>query len=528
MRSRPDAMSEKCIVTSSSTQASLIGRNVMESGGNIIDAAIATSAALCVTQNNLCGIGGDLFALIRYDGKIIDFNGSGRSAKAVDADYFRKRNLESIPWRGVHSAFTVPGIVDAWKTIHDRYGTLEFRELLKPAIRLAEHGYPLTHNYLHSVTVTAKHFSEYANWKSIFLPGGNIPEPGFIFRQKDLATSLKEIAEEGPDSYYRGHLADRISKSLEKHESPLDSEDFGRHHTEVKKPLHTSYMGHEIYETGPNSQGPTTLLWLNTLEELEKSDNSSGEEAEFRLLIESGFLAYTKRYMLTDPDFHPLPSSFSSKEFARKIIDSNEAPEHSDGDNHDPGDTTYFTIADSEGNAASVIQSNYMGFGSGIVPEGTGFVMQNRGCYFTLDQDHFNFVMPEKRTFHTICSSMGEKDGELSFSLGTMGGDIQPQIQMQLIMSIVKHGMDPQLALDRPRWAFPQSIYEKPSKIIAEDEIFGTISSYHGLPVRIENVGKWSSGTGHAQAIVVSNNKTLFGGADPRGDGIAVPAGLPV
>lgn len=502
----------------------MIGARILENGGNVADAAIATSAVLCVTQNNLCGLGGDMFALIRMNGKpVMDLNGSGRASKNATIEHFREKGVDKLPPRGEMAALTVPGIVDAWKTIHRDHATMEFKDLLEPAIKLARNGFPVTHNYHRSVEITARHLGEYG-WGEVFTPGGKVPEIGSLFKQKDLAATLASIAEEGPETYYGGSLADRILKGLEGTGTLFESDDFRNHTTTLSAPLRTDYRGYDIYETNPNSQGATAILWLN-LYELMEPEISNDAERKFQNAIRSGLLAYGERKLhITDPEYHSLPDGFCSKGYAEKVLAS--APDFSElsGERVDPGDTTYFNLADSEGNSLSVIQSNYMGFGSGIVPRGTGFVLQNRGAYFSLDPEHHNALKPNKRTFHTLCAAMAEKDGEFQFSAGTMGGDIQPQIHFQMITGLIDEELDPQFVLDRPRWAFPHTIYERPGDMIVEASLYDALNGYGSRLLNLRKIDDLSSQTGHAQIVQRNNHGIVLGGSDPRGDGISISA----
>lgn len=522
MRTRPDAFSSKGVVSSSSLQSSMVGARILEKGGNVADAAIATSAVLCVTQNNLCGLGGDMFALIRMNGKpIVDLNGSGRASGNASIDYFAGKGIEKLPPRGEMAALTVPGIVDAWRTIHKDYATMEFKELLSPAIKLAMEGFPVTHNYHRSVEITARHLGEYG-WADVFTPGGRIPDIGSLFKQKDLGTTLSAIAEEGPETYYSGNLVDKILKGLDETGTLFDGEDFRKHSTTLTKPLRTNYRGYDVYETNPNSQGATAILWLN-LYQLMEPDGTGNAEGRFDSVIRSGLLAYGERNKhITDPQYHNLPDGFCSSKYAENILSS--APDfiQTKGERKDPGDTTYFNLADGDGNSLSVIQSNYMGFGSGIVPRNTGFVLQNRGSYFSLDPEHHNALMPNKRTFHTLCAAMAEKDGEFQFSAGTMGGDIQPQIHFQMITGIIDEGLDPQYILDRPRWAFPHTIYEKPGDMVVESSLYETVNGYGRNLLNLKKIDDLSSQTGHAQIVQRNGQGVIVGGSDPRGDGISI------
>lgn len=522
MRTRPNAFSSKGVVSSSSLQSSLVGSKILEKGGNVADAAIATSAVLCVTQNNLCGLGGDLFALIRMNGKpIVDLNGSGRASRNANIEYFRSKGLENLPARGENAALTVPGIVNAWHTINKNFGSMEFKELLAPAIRIADEGFPVTRHYCGSIKATLPFLGSYA-WGENFAPGGKIPEVGSIFKQKKLANTLTLIANDGPGSYYNGNLADMIIKGLDGSGVLLDSEDFRAHTSTLGEPLHTTYRGCDVYETSPNSQGATAILWLNLFQKVHDGENH-GSEKWFQKVLETGLIAYSQRNLyITDPADHPLPDGFCSTPYAEKLLNTSDTHAVMEGERNDPGDTTYFNLADGEGNSLSVIQSNYMGFGSGIMPKGTGFVLQNRGAYFSLDPNHHNALKPGKRTFHTLCAAMAEKDGEFQFSAGTMGGDIQPQIHFQMITSLVDAGMDPQLTLDKPRWAFPFTIYEKPGDLKVEASLYKTITAFKKLPFRVQEVEDMSSQFGHAQIVQRNQFGVVTGGSDPRGDGISI------
>lgn len=522
MRTRPNAFSASAVVSSSNLQASIIGAKIMEGGGNVVDAAIATSAALAVTQNNLCGLGGDMFSLVRMNSKgVTNFNGSGKSFSSADIEFFKNKNFDSIPKRGPLSALTVPGLVDGWREMHRRFGTLELRDLLEPAYRLALDGFPVTHNYSSSISNSAKYLSGFKGWNDIFYRDGKVPLPGSVFRQKDLAVSLKILMDEGLESFYTGSLADKIIDGLKDTGVIITIDDLRAHRTTVEYPLKTEAGGHTIYETAPNSQGATVLLWSNLIA-LHRRDWKA-KELEPSTVIRLGFNAYRKRdEEITDPDFHMLPGEFTSRDYASKIIDESIDLPAAPGISKDQGDTTYFAIADSEGNSVSMIQSNYLGFGSGIIPAGTGFVLQNRGSYFSLDEKHHNALKPRKRTFHTLCAGMMERDGRYEASFGSMGGDIQPQIHVQIILQLMNDLSDPQGVLDMPRWAFPYTIYEKPSKLICEsDELYRVLSREFGRNVVVKT--DRSPEFGQAQIVTLLENGTVAGGSDARGDGVSIP-----
>ncbi|MEM0135900.1 MAG: gamma-glutamyltransferase family protein [Thermoplasmatales archaeon] len=520
MRTRPNSFSNRGVVASSSQYASAVGARILERRGNVFDAALATSAVLAVTQNNLCGLGGDMFALLRTEGEgIININGSGRASSKANIEIFKEKGISSLPSRGPDSALTVPGLVSGWMEIYKKC-TFDLRELLLPAFTFASEGFAVTHNYSESIEISAKYLAPYQEWRNAFYIGGRAPSPGTLFKQKALAKTLKLIIDDGLDSFYTGYVADRIVKGLEGSGVLLSQDDFRNHKATVEKPLSTDFFGHKLYETAPNSQGATVILWANAVEEFYNEFGRIPNDIE---IIKLGLASYEERdRRIADPQYHKLPDYFLSKDFARKLLQK-EVSLPGDGGGKDIGDTTYFAISDNEGNSVSMIQSNYMGFGSGIMPIGMGFVLQNRGSYFTLDEKHHNSLEPNKRTFHTLCAAMLEKEGRFEASFGSMGGDIQPQIHIQILTNLLEKLNDPQSILDRPRWAFPYTIYEKPSEIICESQdLEKSISrEIRGLKCSGRTL---SSEFGHAQIVTLLQEGVIVGGADPRGDGVAEPA----
>lgn len=519
MMSRPAAMSDLAIVSTGSIYSSIAASKILESGGNVADASIVSSLVLSVVQNNLCGLGGDLFALIRMKGRVIDLNASGRSSRNISINEYSKRNLDKIPNYGEMAAITVPGYISGIDFIHRNYASMDILDLVKPARDLAENGFVVSHNYSDSINVSEKYLGSYTNWRNIFMPSGNLPAPGSVFKQKDLGNLLSMIMEDGFESFYNGYVADLILKGLEGTDVPMDSHDLASHKIIRSEASSVTYGDYRIYATKPNSQAITSLIWLNILNE---QNSGAGNDIKTKELVESGLAAYeARRNIIGDPERFSFDNYYLGNEYARSLMDRNTS---TGVDNtEDVGDTTYFCVADTEGDALSIIQSNYMGFGSGIIPARTGFVLQNRGCYFTLDPSHHNCLEPEKRTFHTIGTILGEKDKEFALELGCMGGDIQPQVHIQLLNGMLNRGEDPQTAIDRPRWAFPGTIYHRPSTLLVEDGLTDGSQDINvsGLTLLTRN-GK-SSEFGHAQAISTTKYGTLMGGADPRGDGIALP-----
>ncbi|MEM3638133.1 MAG: gamma-glutamyltransferase family protein [Conexivisphaerales archaeon] len=516
---RAPTVATKGVVATSHQLASFAGASILKQGGNAVDASIATSAVLCVTQNNLCGLGGDAFALVRMANRVIGINGSGRAGRNASTSYFSSRGYQKIPERGPLSAITVPGLVSAWGELYKRYASMELKELLEPAIRYASEGFPITPNYSESIRRSISVFSEFKEWCKVFLPEGRVPEAGFLFRQPDLASSLRLIVEEGCESMYKGRLSELMVRGIEKEGGLLVEEDFAEHSSIWCEPVSTSYRGINVYETPPNSQGAVVLLWLNLLEQYDLAKIPQSDA--LKIFAETYKVVNMERSTkVGDPEYLSLPSDFTSKEYAQRIYRT-DSTSKTGNISTDEGDTTYFCVADSEGNCVSMIQSNYMGFGSGLVPEGTGIVMQNRGCYFTLDKDHHNCLEPGKRTFHTLCASMAEMDGEAKFCLGSMGGDIQPQIHVQLITNLIDKGLDIQSSIDRPRWSIPGTIYEEPSSLVIEPGLVEIPEGYEISGLKLKPAQRQSASMGHAQGIVFLK-EGLMAGADPRGDGAAV------
>lgn len=512
------------LVASSHELASFYGTKVLSEGGNVVDAAITTSAVLCVTQNNLCGLGGDLFALVKYQGKIWNLNGSGRASENATIDFYKRdKKLQRIPERGPLAAPTVPGIVHAWGKIHSKFGSFELGKLLLPAINYARNGFPITQNYSNSIRDSSRVLGEYEGWTRIFTPNGQIPEEGFLLKQQDLADTLEQIAKEGTETFYSGSLAERIVRGVADQGGLITEKDLRLHESTWQDPVHTNYRGVDVYETSPNSQAATVLLWLNMLGEYDLQKYPPYSARLLEIMFQTCIKAYEQRAKHIG-DF-ALPEEFTSKEYAKKLLSIPSFRAKARGSKRDLGDTTYFSVGTSDGDCASVIQSNYMGFGSGLVPEGTGFVLHNRGNYFSLDEKHHNSLAPSKRTFHTLCASIGEKSGETAFTLGSMGGDIQPQVQVQLITKILDFEINPQVAVDSPRWIIPFTIYERPSKVYLEPGFENQLRSIgrtaHEMKLTLKWFKSYSSLTGHAQAIKF-NNRYLEGAADPRGDGAAV------
>jgi gamma-glutamyltranspeptidase/glutathione hydrolase len=530
--SRPAVMGRHGMIASAHPLATNAGLDVLKAGGNAFDAAISTNAVLNVTQPHMCGIGGDVFYLL-YNAKskkVTFLNGSGRSAYLATRNFYTKQGYESIPLRGPLSMVTVPGCVDAWHEMLTRYGTMQFRDLLRPAIEYAESGHPTSHQLSTWIKMSAE-LIQHSKHLGLFLRNGRPLKAGELLVQSDLAQTFRAIAEEGRDAFYKGEIAKRISKSCQENGGVLTEKDFEDHHSTWGEPIHTKYRDFTIFQTPPNTQGLAALLAFNIIEGFDIRAMGHNSTVYLHHLCEAKKLAFADRdRYLTDPQFFDIPlEKLLDKRYAAKrraLITPNKAlPNHVPAGNPYE-DTTYFAVVDEEHNIVSCIQSLYFPFGSGEVVEATGIIIQNRGAYFSLDPQHTNTLEPHKRTLHTLIASIvldNENGPYLVF--GTMGGDGQPQTHLTVISNILDFGMNIQQAIESPRWIHGNVTIEEPK---VQFNIEGRVPSNviealkkkgHDIIV-MEN---WTWNVGHAQGILIDKQTgVLQGGADPRGDGYAM------
>ncbi len=506
------------------------GLRVLQEGGNAVDAMVATNTVLAVTQPSLCGIGGDLFALF-YDAKtreVTYFNGSGRSAAAMTIARVRGLDHAAMPELGPLTV-NVPGCIDAWEQALARYGTRPMRELLAPAIDYAERGFPISHKLSGAIAAGLTRYADQPGWAANFAPGGRAPEPGSIYRQPALAETLRRIAEGGADEYYRGELGRRLVAGIRAVGGLLDEEDFARHRGDWMAPIQTDYRGYTVYNTAPNSQGLATLLALNILRGFDLAGAGFQSPRALHLAVEAAKIAYAARDRhITDPAFHDIPTrellSDAWADEARRRIDPDRASAPPPPDPHDVtrGDTTYFAVADGAGNLVSCIESNYMGFGSGVVVDGVAF--QNRGAYFSLDPQHPNRLEGRKRTMHTLMASLAFRDGRPRLVFGAMGGDAQAQINLQGITHVIDFGRNMQDAIEDPRFVFGRPRGGGTPVLHLEPRYpDGVIEALRDLGHPVEVTAPWNPLMGHAQGIIIGPDDppALLGGGDPRGDGYA-------
>lgn len=526
IRHRPVTMGHRGMVAAAHSLASLAGIDVLRSGGNAIDAAIAVNAALNVTQPGACGIGGDLFALIYManEGRVRFLNGSGRTPEKATAKGLASDGFSSV--RGIRSV-TVPGCVDAWFTMHERYGTMPMADLLTPAVALARDGHPISHKMASAIAATYSGLNPHDSWSEVFAPGGRPPAPGERFKQPDLANSLELIAREGRRAFYEGPIADAIVSISDELGGWFTKQDLARHRSDWGEPISTKYRGYDIFETPPNTQGLTALIALRVIEHWPIYDMRWSDPKRVHVMVEAMKAALAERDRhIADPEFYnvPVDELLSEAHIARlrSGIDPNWA---SSGHQVPPyaAGTTYFAIADAKGNLVSCVQSLFKGFGALVVPRGTGISLHNRGAYFSFDPVHPNFLKPRKRPFHTLIASMAFKNGKPVLVFGTMGGDGQPQTHQQVFSNIFDHGMDIQTAIEAPRWVLrPGGGGDRSLQLAVENRFDPALRDQlkqMGHPVC--TLGPFEDVMGHAQGIMIGDD-VYFGGADPRGDGYAL------
>lgn len=537
-QSRSVVIARHGIVATSHPLAAQVGLDVLRAGGNAADAAIATNAMMGVVEPMSCGIGGDLFAIYwdNKEKKLYGLNASGRSPLNLTLEILRK-NAEGnnqIPQFGPLS-WSVPGCVDGWDQLRSRFGSKPLAELLQPAIQTAEDGFPVSEIIGNGWQGALVGLSPWPDSKRVYLKEGRPPRVGEIMTLPELAASYRLLASEGRDAFYKGQIAQQIVAFSEKHGGYFCARDFAEHRSDWIAPVSTDYRGYTVWELPPNGQGIAALQMLNILEGFNLQALGPKSAEYVHLFTEAKKLAFADRARFyADPDFVNVPvKELISKEYAAKQrarIDMKRAATNvSAGDPKlEHGDTIYLTVVDKDRNCCSLIQSLYFGFGSQVVPGRVGFAIQNRGNLFSLDETHPNRFEPGKRPFHTIIPAMVTKDGEPWFSFGVMGGDMQPQGHVQILVNMIDFGMDPQMAGDAARIrhggsATPTSLPEEPHG--------GTVYLESGFPPAAKaelealghQLGVATGSYGGYQGIMIdSHNGTLHGATDPRKDGAAV------
>ena len=454
---RSEVIAENGMVATSHPLATQVGIDILKKGGNAIDAAIASNAAIGLMEPTGNGIGGDLFAIIwvEKEKKLYGLNASGRSPENLTLDYFEKNNITEIPAYGPLPV-SVPGCVDGWFEMHNKFGNISIEKVLDPAIKYAENGFPVTELVAYYMHIANEKFNKYPNFKETYYIGESTPQKGEIFKNPYLANTLKLIAKKGRKGFYEGPVAQRISEFVIEQGGFLSYYDLKNHKSEWIEPVSTNYRGYDIWELPPNGQGIAALQILNLLEGYDIKSMGFGSAEYIHHFTEAKKIAFADRAKYyADMDFNNIPVEYLiSKEYSdlrRNEINSEKAALKVSAGEIENGDTIYLTTADKDGNMVSLIQSNYRGMGSGMIPTGLGFMLQDRGELFSLEEGHFNVYEPGKRPFHTIIPAFITKDRKPYVSFGLMGGAMQPQGHAQIVINLIDFGMNLQEAGDAPR-----------------------------------------------------------------------------
>ncbi|MDN3204622.1 gamma-glutamyltransferase [Algoriphagus sediminis] len=456
---RSEILAQNGMAATSQPLATQAALDILKKGGTAMDAAIAANAMLGLVEPHACGIGGDVFAIVwdAEDKKLYGFNGSGRAPESLTMEVYKEKGLNYAPFLGP-LPITVPGTVDGWFQLHEKFGKLSMQEILQPAIDYGNNGFPVSEIIAWQMNDDWPRMQDIPGFRETYMPNGkSTPVKGEVFKNPDLAKTYDMIAKGGRDAFYKGDIARTIDEFMKKHDGYLSYEDLAKHEGEWVDPVSTNYRGYDVWELPPNGQGIAALQMLNILEAYDLKAMGFGSADYLHVLTEAKKLAYEDRAKFyADPNFNKIPVEYLiSKEYAaerRKLINMNEAADEYPAGDIEKGNTTYLTVADKDGNMISFIQSIYDEFGSGMVPDGLGFVMQNRGQMFNVqDPDHFNSLAKGKRPFHTIIPAFVTKDGEPFMSFGLMGGAVQPQGHTQVLVNIIDFGMNLQEAGDAPR-----------------------------------------------------------------------------
>ncbi len=529
---RSEVIAQNGIACTSQPLATQAALDILKQGGNAVDAAIAANAVNTVVEPMSCGIGGDLFAIVWMNDtqKLYGLNASGRSPESLTMDMLKEKGLEKIPVHGPLSV-SVSGCVDGWFELHKKFGKLSMEQILAPAIKYARDGFPVTEVIAYYWQNSAKSLKDSPGFADVFMPNGKAPLKGEVFKNEALANTLKLIAEKGREEFYKGSIAEKIESYLGKHGGYLKKSDLSKHVSDWIDPVSINYRGYDVWELPPNGQGIAALQMLNILENYDIASMGFGSKEYLHLLIEAKKLAYEDRAKFyADPDFNKIPvDKLISKEYAakrNKLIDKNKAAKTYEPGDLEDGDTIYLTVADEDGNMISLIQSLYWGFGSGMVIPELGFPLQNRGELFTFEEGHFNQYEPGKRPFHTIIPAFVTKDGEPYLSFGLMGGSMQPQGHVQVLVNMIDFGMNLQEAGDAPRIRHGGS--SQPTGIKMKTGGYINFESGFSPEVirELTKIGhkfqKTVGGFGGYQAIKFDKkNKVYFGASESRKDGQA-------
>jgi gamma-glutamyltranspeptidase/glutathione hydrolase len=525
------------IVAASQPLAARAGVQILERGGNAVDAAIAANATIGLMEPTGNGIGGDLFAIVYWaeTGELVGLNSSGWAPAGLTVELLASKGIEEMPRRGIYSV-TVPGVVAGWDALRSRFGNLPFSEILLPAVYYAENGFPLSEVIARGWARSQEMLASHPNSKGTYLIDGRPPRAGEVFRNPDLGRSLRRIAEKGRDGYYKGETAEAILGISAETGGVFTASDLEEFEPEWVTPLSTSYRGWKVYEIGPNTQGIAALMMLNLMERFPMTEYGFHSADALHVMIEAKKLAYADMlHYVGDPRFSPVP--------VREMLDKTHAAERAklidmakahcsvapsdlrSVTDAEGGDTIYMSVIDKDGNIVSLIQSNYSGFGSGLVPKGAGFMLHNRGALFTMEPDRPNTLGPRKRPLHTIIPAFMEKDS-VRIGFGIMGGWNQAQAHAQFVANVADFGMTLQEALEAGR--FTKGSFDgcdlDMEALVPEPVRAELAKRGHEIEVAAPRSGTF----GFGQAVMSNPEGVHFGASEPRHDGAAIPQAPPV
>mgnify|MGYP001161170480 FL=1 len=528
--SRSEVLGQNGMIATSHPLATQIGLDILKKGGTAIDAAIAANIALGLMEPTGSGVGGDLFAIVWHgkENKLYGLNASGPSPKSINLNFFKEKKLDKIPSFGPLPV-TVPGAVDGWVKLHQKFGNQDFKTLFEPTIYYAKNGFPITETIAFYLETSKGRYSNYPNFSEVWLKKGQTPKKGEIFKNPFLASTLEKIAEEGRAGFYEGEIAKTIVDFIQSQGGFLTYEDLSGFHSEWVSPVSTNYRGYDVWELPPNGQGIAALQILNILENFDLKNLGLFSAEYIHLFVEAKKLAFADRAKYyADPQFAEIPlKKLISKSYGKKrasLINLKEPALTDEPGVLIDGDTIYLTAADKFGNMISLIQSNYRGMGSGMMPPGLGFMLQDRGELFSLQKDHLNVVEGGKRPFHTIIPAFITKDGKPYVSFGVMGGATQPQAHAQIVINMIDFGLNLQEAGDAPRIVHSGS--SQPTDEIMNSGGTLSIETGFGLDIvrTLENMGhelKYQKGIfGGYQAIMLKQG-VYYGASESRKDGQA-------
>ena len=529
---RSEVIAQNGMAATSQPLATQVALDILKKGGNAIDAAIAANAVLGLVEPTGNGIGGDLYAII-WDAKtekLYGLNASGRSPYDLKLKYFKKNNLTKIPSYGPLPV-SVPGCVDGWFEMHGKFGTMSMQEILQPAIDYASNGFPVSELIAWYMERGAQNLQRFPGFKEVYMPNGRTPRKGEVFKNPGLANTLDQIAKGGRDAFYKGPIAKTIADYIQQLGGFLSEKDLADHTSDWVEPVSVNYRGYDVWELPPNGQGIAALQMLTILEGYDLKSMGFGSKEYIHAFTEAKKLAFEDRAKFyADMDFYETPVDWLiSEEYAaerRALINPDRAGRSYPAGKLKDGDTIYMTVADGEGNMVSLIQSNYRGMGSGMTPPGLGFILQDRGELFSLEEGHANVYAPNKRPFHTIIPAFITKDGKPWVSFGLMGGATQPQGHAQIVINLIDFGMNLQEAGDAPRILHNGS--SQPTGGTMTDG--GVLQLESGIDYRVirelVKMGhkiSWNVGSyGGYQAIMWDEvNKVYYGASESRKDGQA-------